>query len=65
MSVPPNDAVTPPPAPAGTPSAEEKQWALFAHLSAILAWLVLVVIAAIKASEGVAYRYPVSIRLIK
>lgn len=141
MSVPPNDVVTPPPAPAGTPSAEEKQWALFAHLSAILGgiltghmfgwgcfvgpliiwlvkkdtmpfvndqgkealnfnitlaivgfallvlsiitfgiglliaipagivigigWLVFVVIAAIKASEGVAYRYPVSIRLIK
>ncbi|HEY8010088.1 MAG TPA: DUF4870 domain-containing protein [Rudaea sp.] len=141
MSVPPNDVATPPPAPTGTPSAEEKQWARFAHLSAILggiltghmfgwgcfvgpliiwlvkkdtmpfvndqgkealnfnitlaivgfallvlsiitfgiglliaipagivigiAWLVLVVIAAIKASEGVAYRYPVSIRLIK
>lgn len=141
MSVPPNDVVTPPPAPAGTPSAEEKQWALFAHLSAILGaivtghmfawgcfigpliiwlvkkdtmpfvndqgkealnfnitlaivglillvctlgtffvgliitvpvglivgvgWLVLTIIAAIKASEGVAYRYPVSIRLIK
>ncbi|MGH8123332.1 MAG: DUF4870 domain-containing protein [Rudaea sp.] len=141
MSVPPNDVVNPPPAPAGTPSAEEKQWALFAHLSAILggiltghmfgwgcfigpliiwlvkkdtmpfvndqgkealnfnitlaivgfallvlsiltlgfglliaipagvvigiAWLVFVIIAAIKASEGVAYRYPVSIRLIK
>jgi hypothetical protein len=28
-------------------------------------WLVLTIIAAIKASEGVAYRYPVSLRLIK
>ena len=35
MSVPPNDVIAPPP-PAGTPSAEEKQWALFAHLSALL-----------------------------
>jgi len=141
MSVPPNDVVTPPPAPAGTPSAEEKQWAMFAHLSALLggiltghmfgwgcflgpliiwlvkkdtmpfvndqgkealnfnitlaiigmallvlsvitlgvglliaipagliagvAWLVFTIIAAIKASEGVAYRYPFAIRLIK
>ena len=33
MSVP-NDTATPPAPPAGSPSAEEKQWALFAHLSA-------------------------------
>ncbi len=32
-------SLTPPPAPAGTPSAEEKQWAMFAHLSAISAHL--------------------------
>lgn len=30
-----NEAVTPPPAPVGTPSAEERQWAMFAHLSAL------------------------------
>ena len=141
MSVPPNDVLTPPPAPVGVPSAEEKQWALFAHLSALLGgvltghlfgwgcfigpliiwllkkdtmpfvndqgkealnfnitlaiigvallvlsimtlglglliaipagvvvgigWLVFTIIAAIKASEGVAYRYPFSIRLVK
>ena len=142
MSVPPNDVVTPPPSDAaGTPSAEEKQWAMFAHLSALLggiltghmfgwgcflgpliiwlvkkdtmpfvndqgkealnfnitlaiigmallvltiitlgvgllitipagliagvAWLVFTIIAAIKASEGVAYRYPFAIRLVK
>jgi uncharacterized protein len=146
MSVPPNDVppsdyITPPPAPIGTPSAEEKQWALFAHLSALLGailtghmfawgcfigplviwlikkdtlpfvndqgkealnfnitlaiigvvllvfsfltlgvgllvaipiyivvgigWLVFTIIAAIKASEGVAYRYPFAIRLVK
>ena len=142
MSVPPSDMPTPPPpSSAGSPTAEEKQWALFAHLSALLgamltgvwfgwgcflgplviwlikkdtmpfvndqgkealnfnitlaiigmillllvimtlgiglliaipvgilvaiAWLVLTVIAAIKASEGVAYRYPITLRLIK
>ncbi|MFT3793069.1 MAG: DUF4870 domain-containing protein [Rudaea sp.] len=156
MSVPPNevpsgngpasnDVVTPPPAPSGTPSAEERQWAMFAHLSALLggiltshlfgwgcflgplviwllkkdtlpfvadqgkealnfnitaaiigigflvlsvpltivtlglwlivavplaillgiAWLVLTIIAAIKANEGVAYRYPIALRLVK
>lgn len=143
MSVPPDDAAaTATPSPmAAAPSAEEKQWALFAHLSALLgafvtgfwfgwgcflgplviwlvkkdtmpfvndqgkealnfnitlaiigvillifsivtlgiglliaipvgiivaiSWLVFTIIAAIKASEGVAYRYPVSLRLIK
>ena len=144
MSVPPNDvshdSPTPPP-PISVPNAQEKQWALFAHLSAILGaivtghifgigcflgplviwlvkrdtmpfvadqgkealnfnitlaivgaalfllilltfglglilaipvgavvalgWLVFVVIAAIKASEGVAYRYPITLRLVK
>ncbi len=36
-------------------------------LGAIVAigWLVLVIIAAIKASEGVAYRYPISLYLVK
>jgi uncharacterized protein len=141
MSVPPNEPLTPPPPIVGAPNAEEKQWALFAHLSALLgafvtglwfgwgcflgpliiwllkkdtmpfvndqakealnfnitlaiiglillvlvimtfgvgiliawpigmlvgiAWLVFTIIAAIKASEGVAYRYPISLRLIK
>jgi uncharacterized Tic20 family protein len=143
MSVPPNDVpqsdvLTPPPVPLGVPSAEERQWGLFAHLSALLgalltggwgcfagplviwlikkdtmpfvddqgkealnfnisvaivgaalvllsimtfgvglllaipagivigiAWLVLTIIAAVKANEGVAYRYPFAIRLIK
>lgn len=148
MSVPP-ESVTPPAAPssaqpplsAGAPSAEERQWAMFAHLSALLGglvtgwiggwgcflgplviWLmkkdsmpfvndqgkealnfnitvaiafavlwvvtimslgigilltgplmailgigalVLIVIAAIKSNEGVAYRYPFALRLVK
>lgn len=138
MSVPPESAVPP---SADTPSAEERQWALFAHLSAVLgciltghwfgwgcflgpliiwlikkdtmpfvddqakealnfnitfaivglalfvltlitlglgaliaipvgvivgvAWLVLTIVAAIKANEGVRYRYPFTLRLIK
>ena len=141
MSVPPNDATVTPPPPPASPSAEEKQWALFAHLSALLGafvtgfwfgwgcflgplviwlvkkdtmpfvndqgkealnfnitlaiigvillvfsivtlgiglliaipvgivvaigWIVFTIIAAIKASEGVAYRYPISLRLVK
>ncbi|MGN6384411.1 MAG: DUF4870 domain-containing protein [Dyella sp.] len=41
MSVPPDDVVPPPPphdeAPASiVPSAEERQWAMFGHLSALL-----------------------------
>lgn len=137
-----NEAVTPPPAPAGVPSAEERQWAMFAHLSALagaivtggwafsigcflgpliiwmikketmpfvddqakealnynitiaiifaalfvltvvtlglgaliaiplyvivgIAWLVFTIIAAIKANEGTAYRYPFTLRLVK
>lgn len=121
---------TPPPAPAGTPSAEERQWGLFAHLSSLigfiipfgnligplviwqikksempfvddqgkealnfqitiflavlvclvlsfvligflllplvgLAWLIFSIIGGIKANEGVAYRYPFALRLIK
>jgi uncharacterized Tic20 family protein len=34
------DTASAPPAPAGTVSAEEKQWAMFAHLSALLGGLV-------------------------
>jgi uncharacterized Tic20 family protein len=136
-----NEYMTPPPPPTGAPTAEEKQWAMFAHLSALLgglltgavggwgcflgpliiwlvkkdtmpfvndqakealnfnitvaviflvlwiltvvtlfigalltfplmaivgvAALVLIVIAAVKANDGVAYRYPLTIRLIK
>ena len=30
-----------------------------------IAWLVLTIIAAIKANEGVAYRYPFTLRLVK
>jgi uncharacterized Tic20 family protein len=132
---------TPPPPPASTPAQDERQWAMFAHLSALLgglltsavggwgffigplviwlvkkdsmpfvadqakealnfnitisaifllllvlslmtlglgflvtvpimlvvglAALVLVIMAAVKANEGVAYRYPFAIRLIK
>lgn len=33
------NATAPPPPPTGTPSAEERQWALFAHLSALLGGL--------------------------
>jgi len=138
----PKEAVAPPAAPAGAPSAEERQWAMFAHLSALLGgiltsgwggnigffigplviWLmkkdtmpfvndqakealnfaitvsiaflalmvltvmtlgvgalltvplmliigvtalVFVIIAAMKANEGVAYRYPFALRLVK
>lgn len=137
-----DDATTPPPAPEGTPDAQERQWAMFAHLSAIagglltsntiggigcvlgpliiwqikkdtmpfvtdqamealnfnitvalallvlvllgigtlgigfvvtaplmlilgVAALVFIVIAAVKANDGVAYRYPFALRLVK
>lgn len=132
---------TPPPPPSGSPSAEEKQWGMFGHLSALtgvvtgglgnflgplivwqmkkdtlpfaadqakealnfnitllivgvvfgvigaiftaitlglgailvvplalalgVAWLVFTIMAAMKANDGVAYRYPLTIRLIK
>jgi len=130
MSVPPNNVTMPPPPPSGTPSADEKQWALFAHLAAfagfiipfgsiigplvvwqikknempfvddqgkealnfqitaaiavmvcfvlifavigifllpavLLADLIFVIIAAIAANNGQAYRYPITLRLIK
>ena len=127
----------PPPTPAGPASADEKQWAMFGHLSSLLglftgglgnvvgplviwlvkkdtmpfagdqakealnfnitlliigvilllltmitfgigailtvpvglllcvAWLVLTIMAAMKSNEGVAYRYPFTLRLIK
>ena len=138
----PNEYMTPPPPPSsGAPGAEERQWAMFAHLSALLgavltgavggwgsfigplviwlvkkdsmpfvddqgkealnfnitvsavflllwvltfatlfiggiltfplmfiigiAALVFIVIAAIKSNEGVAYRYPFTLRLVK
>lgn len=142
MSVPPDHAAPPPADSTVVPSAEERQWAMFAHLSALLGalltgafgggwgcfigplviwlvkrdampfvadqgkgalnfnitvaialvvlvlisvmtlgigliiaiplwvvvgigWLVLTIMAAIKANEGVAYRYPFALRLIK
>lgn len=145
MSVPPESVVPPPhdpvsPPPSGVPSVQERQWAMFAHLSALLgliltghwlgwgcflgplviwlvkkdtmpfvndqgkealnfnitvaiiffalfmltlltlglgvflawpigvivgvAWLVFTIVAAIKANEGVRYRYPFTLRLI-
>lgn len=147
MSIPPESVIPPPPSeplppsPGEMPSAEERQWALFAHLSALvgglltgawmglgcfvgpliiwqvkkdtlpfvgdqakealnfnitvaiigvvllllsvmtlgvgllltlpvgilvgIAWLIFTIIAAIKANEGVRYRYPFTLRLIK
>lgn len=130
--IPPPPHVPPPndPSQAGLPAPEQRQWAMFAHLSALaglvipfgsilgplviwlvkkdtmplvndqgkealnfnitvaiaaivswilvfvaigvlllaalfVAWLVFVIIATIKANEGVAYRYPFTLRLIK
>ncbi|TAM64581.1 MAG: DUF4870 domain-containing protein [Rhodanobacter sp.] len=140
MSVPPESVI--PPSPAEVPSAEQRQWGMFAHLSALLGalltgalgggwgvfigpliiwlikkdsmpfvddqgkealnfnitvaiaslillllsimtfgigliiaiplwviigitWLVFTIIAAVKANEGVRYRYPFTLRLIK
>ena len=40
MSVPPSDVTTPPPPAAGAPSAEARQWAMFAHLSALVGYLI-------------------------
>jgi len=37
---------------------------LFAALLAVF-WLVMTIVAALKANEGVAYRYPFSLRLVK
>src|SRR5690606_7561833 len=34
-----NEATTPPPPPVGTPDAQERQWAMFAHLSALVGGL--------------------------
>ena len=36
----PADMMSPPPAPAGAPTAEEKQWAMFAHLSALVGFVI-------------------------
>ena len=132
-----DEAIAPPPVPPGTPGAEERQWAMFGHLSSLtgvltggignivgplviwaikkdtmpfvadqakealnfnitlliagialailtfatfglgaiiagpvglvlaVAWLVFTVIAGLKANEGVAYRYPFALRLVK
>ena len=38
MSVPPNEVSAP--TPPGSPSAEEKQWAMFAHLSALVGYII-------------------------
>ena len=138
MSVPPESVIPPPPIEpwGGAPSAEERQWAMFTHLSALfglvipfgsiigplvmwlvkkdtmpfvndqgkealnfnitvaiaavilvlislmtfgigliiaiplwiiigIGWLVFTIIAAIKANEGVSYRYPFTLRLVK
>lgn len=123
------DDITTTPPPLGAPSAEERQWGLFAHLSALiglviplgniigpliiwqvkkdtlpfaaeqakealnfnitvaiavvicfiliivaigmvllpvvgLVWLVFTILAAVKANEGVQYRYPFTLRLV-
>ncbi|MDE2138830.1 MAG: DUF4870 domain-containing protein [Gammaproteobacteria bacterium] len=34
-------------------------------IALLIAWLALTIIAAIKASEGVSYRYPFALRLVK
>ena len=36
----PADMMQPPPAPTGVPSAEEKQWGMFAHLSALIGFII-------------------------
>lgn len=36
-----------------------------AAVVAVLAWLVLVIVAAVRAADGVPYRYPVTLRLIR
>lgn len=125
-----SDVFSPPPAPDGEVTAEQRQWGLFAHLSALagliiplgnvlgplivwqvkkaempfiddqgkealnfnitvaiaglicalltmvligflllpilgIVWIVFTIIAGIKSNEGVAYRYPFALRLIK
>lgn len=40
MSVPPSDVSAPPPVSAGEPNNEAKQWAFFAHLSALVGFIV-------------------------
>jgi len=40
MSVPPSDATTQPAPATGSPTANEKQWALFAHLSALIGFII-------------------------
>jgi len=46
----------------------ERTWAMFAHLSSFLGYTCIPlanIIAAIKANEGVTYRYPLTMRFIK
>jgi uncharacterized Tic20 family protein len=43
MSVPPESVIPPPPSEppmAGAPSADERQWAMFAHLSALIGLII-------------------------
>jgi len=40
MSVPPSEVSTPPPPSSASPSTEERQWALFAHLSALIGFII-------------------------
>jgi len=35
-----DETLAPPPAPSASPSAEERQWGLFAHLSALIGFLI-------------------------
>lgn len=37
----------------------------FLMIALVVVWFIFVILATIKASEGVAYRYPLSLRLIK
>jgi uncharacterized Tic20 family protein len=36
-----------------------------ASLALVAAWFVLTIVAAVKANEGIAYRYPLTLRLLK
>jgi len=37
----------------------------FLMIALVIVWLVFVILAAVKASEGVTYRYPLTLRIIK
>ena len=54
--------------PAGSTSTSERQWAAMAHVGALVLALLtswFAGFAGIKANEGVLYRYPRTLRLIK